>query len=545
MGMFKNLRMGIKLGLGFGVLLLLLTVVVVQSLTQMRAMYGTTETIVSKDWVKATLANKVIDLANENALANTELFLLADKQAAYKLLERVDGNKKKITELLEQLDQLIYKPEGRVKLEKIREARKIYVASFTQVSKLLLDEGRRAAANELMVKETVPALEDFIAAINDLVAFQTALVDAAAEEARQTYHASLRFMIALAVIAALAGIAIAFAVTRAITGPLNVAVSVANRLAQGDLNAHIEVHSTDETGRLLDAMKNMVQKLAQIITEVRSAADSLSSASEEVSATAQSLSQAASEQAAGAEETSAAVEQMSASINQNAESAKLTEDMATKSSVEATEGGEAVRETVTAMKTIADKIGIIDDIAYQTNLLALNAAIEAARAGEHGRGFAVVAAEVRKLAERSQVASQEIGSVARGSVMLAERAGELLEQMLPSIKKTTDLVQEIAAASVEQSSGVAQINTAVSQLNQTTQQNASSSEELAATAEEMSAQAEQLQQTMAFFRIDTERLTAPVVSLNAKTKSIKSVISPVKIEPDRSDAPQEIEFVKF
>jgi methyl-accepting chemotaxis protein len=175
--------------------------------------------------------------------------------------------------------------------------------------------------------------------------------------------------------------------------------------------------------------------------------------------------------------------------------------MATKASSEATEGGEAVKATVAAMKQIAQKIVIIDDIAYQTNLLALNAAIEAARAGEHGKGFAVVAAEVRKLAERSQVAAQEIGAVASSSVELAETAGHLLDQMVPNIKKTSDLVQEITAASEEQSSGVSQINSAVSQLSQTTQQNASSSEELAATAEEMSSQAEQLQQAMSFFRL--------------------------------------------
>ena len=191
-----------------------------------------------------------------------------------------------------------------------------------------------------------------------------------------------------------------------------------------------------------------------------------------------------------------------ASISQNTENAKVTDGMAAKAAKEAAEGGEAVNSTVVAMKQIADKIGIIDDIAYQTNLLALNAAIVAARAGEHGKGFAVVAAEVRKLAERSQVAAQEIGELAGSSVKMAEKAGKLLDEMVPSIKKTSDLVQEIAAASQEQTAGVGQINGAMGQLNQATQQNASASEELAATAEEMGGQAGQLQDLMSFFRLD-------------------------------------------
>jgi methyl-accepting chemotaxis protein len=215
------------------------------------------------------------------------------------------------------------------------------------------------------------------------------------------------------------------------------------------------------------------------------------------------LSQAASEQAAGVEQTSASIEQMTSSIAQNTENAKITDGMASKAAKDASDGGEAVNATVDAMKQIAKKIGIIDDIAAQTNLLALNAAIEAARAGEHGKGFAVVAAEVRKLAERSQVAAQETGEVASSSVELAEKAGRLLAEIVPNIRKTSDLVQEITAASTEQSSGVGQINSAVSQLSQTTQQNASSSEELAATSEEMSNQAEQLQQTMSFFKLDS------------------------------------------
>jgi methyl-accepting chemotaxis protein len=195
------------------------------------------------------------------------------------------------------------------------------------------------------------------------------------------------------------------------------------------------------------------------------------------------------------------VEEMSASVGQNAENAKVTESIASKAAQLAGEGGQAVGQTVTAMKSIANKISIIDDIAYQTNLLALNAAIEAARAGTHGRGFAVVAAEVRKLAERSQIAAQEISEVARNSVGLAEKAGSLLTEIVPGILRTSELVQEISAASDEQSSGATQINIAMTQLNQITQQNAASSEELAATAEEMSGQAEQLQELIGFFKV--------------------------------------------
>ena len=291
-------------------------------------------------------------------------------------------------------------------------------------------------------------------------------------------------------------------IVRSITMAIEIAVAASAKLAAGDLTIKIDTSRKDEMGTLLNSMSDMVAKLVQVISEVKGSSEALASASGQVSSTAQSISQAASEQAASVEETSASLEQMTSSIAQNTENAKVTDGMASKSSKEAKQGGEAVNQTVTAMKSIADKIGIIDDIAYQTNLLALNAAIEAARAGEHGKGFAVVAAEVRKLAERSSVAAREIGDVAKGSVSLAERAGKLLDEMVPSISKTSDLVQEIAAASEEQATGVKQVNAAVSQLNQATQQNASASEELAATAEEMSGQAENLQQLVGFFKLE-------------------------------------------
>jgi methyl-accepting chemotaxis protein len=270
--------------------------------------------------------------------------------------------------------------------------------------------------------------------------------------------------------------------------------------AEGDLTHRIERDYVGLFGRVKDSANSTAENLTRVLGEVHAAADALTGAASQVSATAQSLSQAASEQAASVEETSATMDTMSASISQNSDNARVTDGMATKTSKEAVDGGKAVNDTVAAMKQIAAKIGIVDDIAYQTNLLALNAAIEAARAGEHGKGFAVVAAEVRKLAERSQEAAKEIGDLAGNSVSTAEHAGKLLDQIVPSIQKTSELVQEIAAASSEQSESVVQIGGAMGQLTRATQQNASASEELAATSEELSAQAEQLQESIAFFK---------------------------------------------
>ncbi|WP_318013466.1 methyl-accepting chemotaxis protein [Paucibacter sp. Y2R2-4] len=270
----------------------------------------------------------------------------------------------------------------------------------------------------------------------------------------------------------------------------------------GDFAQRVPLDGKEPFFRMLgEKFNSLVDTVSGTIREVRSAADQLSGASEQVSQTSQSLSHSASEQAASVEQTTAALQEMAASVKQNADSANLTDGMATKAASEAIDGGQAVGQTVDAMKQIAKKISIIDDIAYQTNLLALNAAIEAARAGEHGKGFAVVAAEVRKLAERSQVAAQEIGTLASTSVGMAEKAGNLLVDMVPSIQKTSELVQEISAASGEQSEGVAQITKAMNHLSNTTQQTASASEQLSATAEELSAQAAQLQEQMAFFRL--------------------------------------------
>ena len=546
--MFKNMKIGMRLGLGFGIVLLMMIAVIFVGITRMSEINDRLDGIVNDNNVKVKQAVEMRGGVRNIATAVRNVVLLDEASEMQVEVKRIAEQRKKYDDAEETLTKMVKSEQGKAILAKIKEGEQLTSPLIDKAVKLGLEDKAKEAAAVLM-KEARAQQRKWLDALDELMEFQEAGNKKDADEAAQAYATARTLMFSVGGIAILLGVGIAFWVTRSITKPLAEAVGVANQLAEGDLTAKIEVNSTDETGMLLAAMQNMVGKLSQIIEDVRSAADNLSSASEEVSATAQSLSQGSSEQAAGVEETSASVEQMSASISQNTENAKITDGMASKAAKEATEGGEAVKATVSAMKQIANKIGIIDDIAYQTNLLALNAAIEAARAGEHGKGFAVVAAEVRKLAERSQVAAQEIGEVAGSSVELAEKAGKLLDEIVPSINKTSDLVQEITASSEEQSAGVGQINSAMSQLSQTTQQNASASEELAATAEEMSGQAEQLQQLMGFFKIENAAKTHANLAGKAAAHKINVAhLAHPAAKPaakQAAAAPSEAEFVKF
>jgi len=337
------------------------------------------------------------------------------------------------------------------------------------------------------------------------------------------------------------GLIVSFLFSKSISAGIEKSLIIAEKLSQGNLNIDVDADflaRKDEVGALTRSMNNMVEKMKEVVSTIHSGSDNILSASLQLSSNSQQMSQGASEQASSAEEVSASMEEMAANIQQTTENARIAEKITRVGAESIVKGNAAAAEAVIAMKLIADKVSIISDIAFQTNILALNAAVEAARAGEHGRGFAVVAAEVRKLAERSKVAAEEITKLTKGGVQVSEEAGKLLSSIVPEVEKNVRLIQEIAAASIEQGAGSDQVNSAIQQLNQVTQQNAASSEEMATSAEELASQAEQLKEAVSYFQIGG--------FIKSKERGVKSPISKQQFihEPKGGKSPKHTPFEK-
>jgi methyl-accepting chemotaxis protein len=500
---FYDLKIGKKLILSFIVMAAITGAVGYLGVSNIAAINEMLNSLYNKETLGISIAKQAdIDMlyfarAQKNFLLSTT----ADDRSKY--MQAMNKYESSMKDNLTSLKPMIHTDAGRELLSQIGSAWESFkqvnnkVIDLAQKEELAKDRGSVTLANSVG-RQKINIVDDLMAKLakqkieNGKVAYT---------ESGALYARSRLLMITAILLAVFIGIGLGVFIARIISRPIVECVKVSNLLAEGHLDMQIDATGKDETGELMAAMNNMVGRLREIVSDVRGAADNVAAGSEQLSATAEQMSQGATEQAASAEEVSSSMEQMGSNIRQNADNAMQTEKIAVKSAEDAKEGGKAVSQTVAAMKEIAGKISIIEEIARQTNLLALNAAIEAARAGEHGKGFAVVASEVRKLAERSQTAAGEISKLSVSSVDVAEKAGTMLQNIVPDIQKTADLVQEISSACNEQNSGANQINKALQQLDQVIQQNAAASEEMASTSEELQGQAAQLQSSMEFFKV--------------------------------------------
>jgi methyl-accepting chemotaxis protein len=501
---WQDRKIGVRLGIVFGAILLCVIGAGGFGLNWLGNLNSNMSASMQKRYNTVEATHKTIEHSITNARITLQLFETTDPEDEKKLNQQNDAISQEISGQIAIIEKSLSSSQERDLFEVVTQDRQAYISARQKAKKLLADK-KRDQALAVLSQEVMPALEKYRASWGKFIDLQTGAMEQAMKEGQNSYALGRKVAFVFLIISLIVSPLVAMSVTKSITVPIQQAVTHAERIAAGDLTKEIVVTNRSETGQLLQAMHDMSGRLSGIITNVREGSTAVASAAQQVSASSQSLSQGTSEQAASVEEMSSSLEQMNASITQNADNSRQVEQAAAKGALAAEESGNAVRETVEAMKQIASKTSVIEEIAYQTNLLALNAAIEAARAGDQGRGFAVVAVEVRKLAERSQLAAQEIGGLAGKSVSVAERSGQLLSDLVPSIKKTADLVQDVAAASTEQSGGVTQINKAMSQVDTVTQRNASSAEELSSTAEELAAQSEQLQQLMTFFRVSGEQ----------------------------------------
>ncbi|MBN9461761.1 MAG: MCP four helix bundle domain-containing protein [Burkholderiales bacterium] len=513
MNFLKNLRLGMRLAAGFATVLVLMSIMIAVAIDRFDSIGKASTRIVHEDWAKVDAASIIDSRTRANARNALEATIVTDKAKTEKIWAQVDSNAKEVDLALATLDRLVRLSEGKALAARIKEGRTKFVASIDEVRRLVAG-GRQDDASQLLLLDALPAIDAVQADVNELVALQKKIVDASGAGILDDIGVARKLMLAIGACGLLIGALFAWWLTRSITVPIAEAVRVARTVASGDLTSEIDVRSTDETGQLLAALKEMNRSLESIVSQVRQSSDTIAVGSGQIATGNADLSQRTEEQASNLQQTAASMEELTTTVTQNSDTARQANQLATSASEAAAKGGEVVGQVIETMnditassRKIADIIGVIDSIAFQTNILALNAAVEAARAGEQGRGFAVVASEVRNLAQRSAEAAKEIKSLIGESVekveagsRLVDDAGRSMDDIVKQVKRVTDLIGEISSASLQQASGIGQIGDAVTQLDQVTQQNAALVEESAAASDSLKQQASRLAELVAVFK---------------------------------------------